>query len=500
MNPDKVTKEGQKDAPLNATQYGDIRIPLQALTPRQIGRIKSELGYFTGGEHKSAAVEADKLLVIPRATAHLCPINIEDKTCDGESLQDSSQLVRLRGYQQQAVDAMVQHGSGVVVAPCGSGKTTFGIAAIRRLGRRALVLVHTIDLAEQWRERVRQVLGIEAGVIGDGGHTEGPVTVALMQSLIRMDSFDLDDIGLRYGTIVIDESHKVPCDTLQQLLAYLPGKHRFGLTATPERTDGQTPLLFWSIGPEICRITQEQLIEDGHLLRPEVVTVETGWNIDAQGIIPEVRRAKAIQWQMEGMTEAQIQRKLRLYQWDGEDRIPDWLLTEIYSYLTTDESRNNIIKHIACRQIQEGRTVLILSQRVNHCVQLAKSITEAGYEAHALTGKLAKKKRAALLEGFKSGTIPCLCATQLADEGLDVPRLDRVILACPSRSAPRAIQRLGRLMRPCEGKDTPRLFDLVDDFKTFQSQARSRLRAYREALGGFEHRNINMGGRIRGVA
>ena len=296
---------------------------------------------------------------------------------------------------------------------------------------------------------------------------------------------------------MVDEAHKTPCDTLQQLLAYLPGKHRFGLTATPERTDGQTPLLFWSIGPEICRITQEQLIEDGHLLRPEVVTVETGWDIDALGIIPEVRRGKALQWQMEGLSDSQIQRKLRFYNWDGEDRIPDWLLTEIYSYLTTDESRNNIIKHIACRQIQEGRTVLILSQRVNHCVQLAKSITEAGYEAHALTGKLAKKKRAALLEGFKSGTIPCLCATQLADEGLDVPRLDRVILACPSRSAPRAIQSWGD---SCDrARARIRHASLTWWMLSPPSRARhGKIAGIQTGSWGFEHRNINMGGRMRG--
>lgn len=484
----------------NAIRYGDIRIPLHSLTIRQIGMVKEQLSFFAGGERRSAATEQDGSLVIPRAAAFACPVSIEshDDMFAGNPLECGAPLIQLRGYQQRAVEAMVQQGAGVVVAPCGSGKTVLGLAAIQRLGRQALVLVHTIDLAEQWRERVRQVLGIEAGVIGDGQATEGQVTIALMQSLIRMDSFDLDDLGLRYGTVVVDESHKVPCDTLQRIMAYLPGRYRFGLTATPERTDGMTPLLFWTIGPEICRITQEQLIEDGHLLRPEVITVETGWNIDAQGIIPEIRTAKAIQFQAEGLSEGQIRKKLRFYEWDGEDRIPDWLLVEIYSYLTADENRNNIIRRIAVKELRENHTLLILSQRVNHCERLASIITAAGFEAHALTGHLSKKKRGALLDNFRDGVVRCVCATQLADEGLDVPRLDRVIIACPSRSAPRAIQRLGRLMRPAPGKGTPKLYDLVDSFRTFQSQSRARLKAYGEALGHFEHRTVDLS--CRGVA
>lgn len=88
-----------------------------------------------------------------------------------------------------------------------------------------------------------------------------------------------------------------------------------------------------------------------------------------------------------------------------------------------------------------------------------------------------------MLQRFREGSVKVLCATSLADEGLDIERLSRLILATPARAEGRTIQRLGRLMRPHPGKGTPVLYDLVDDLPMARRQHAARRRAYRKVLG-----------------
>jgi superfamily II DNA or RNA helicase len=151
--------------------------------------------------------------------------------------------------------------------------------------------------------------------------------------------------------------------------------------------------------------------------------------------------------------------------------------------LVDDKARNALIVSLAAQEANKGLTVLILSGRVDHCVTLAKSLQAAGVTAEALTGKVAKTKRTDILDRFKSGKLSVVCATSLADEGLDVSRLERLILATPARAEGRTIQRLGRLMRPHPGKAPPILYDLIDNAPMALRQQSARRRAYRKVLG-----------------
>ena len=294
--------------------------------------------------------------------------------------------------------------------------------------------------------------------------------------------------------VLVHNCHHIPCQTLQQLLANLPGRYRFGLSATPQRDDGLTPLLYLSVGRVVATISQEQLITDGHLMRPKVVQVMTGWNIDAMALIPAIVERKVAEAEEEGKNARSIAGIRRFFDWDGEGRLPDWLLSEVYSELASDEVRNYGIISLAHGLAISKSLVLILCNRKAHCEALALALLKKGIVATALTGDLSKKKRAAYLDSFRAGRLQVVVATQLADEGLDVPLLDRVILAAPSRSAGRTIQRLGRLMRPADGKQ-PVLYDLVDDFSSFQGQAKARMRAYRTALGTFDTSTIDWANR-----
>ncbi len=347
----------------------------------------------------------------------------------------------LRDYQEEAAAALVHNTQGVVVLPCGGGKTVVGAAVIARLGQPALVLVHTHDLLEQWRNTLRDALGVEPGIIAGGELKPDRVTVATIQTLITLGPSALWRLGQRFGLVIIDEAHHVPSETFRLVLGRIPAKYRFGLTATPERADGLTPLLTFGLGPIVFDLKHQRLVDAGYLVIPEVYRVDTNISVEADDY------------------------------------------TELVSALCKHEARNRQLLQLASECAHGGRCTLILSGRVTHCEQLAAALNEDGIDAAALTGRVPKKKRTALLGLFRAGELPILCATSLADEGLDVSRLERLILATPARAEGRTIQRLGRLMRPHPGKATPILYDLVDDHPMAQRHHAARRYAYRKALG-----------------
>lgn len=350
-------------------------------------------------------------------------------------------LLDPRPHQERGAAALVRHVQGVVIAPCGAGKSALAMAAVARVAQPALVLVRTRDLVEQWRSGLEAVLGRAAGVIAGGKHVPNIVTVATVQSLGAMSSDKLGELGRQFGAVVVDECHNATAPTDRRVLGHLPARYRFGMTATPERTDGLGGLLDLTIGPAVCRIEHRELIEGGHLVVPRVVPVPTGCSPDVE-------------------THAAL-----------------------VAELVADEARNQQIAELAAREAHAGHTVLVLSGRTEHCEALATMLRAKGISAEALIGKATRARRAGLLGRFRSGGLAVLCATSLADEGLDVPRLDRLVLATPARAAGRTIQRLGRLMRPFAGKAQPVLFDLVDEGRIARAQFRARSAAYRTVLG-----------------
>ncbi|ACY13389.1 DEAD/DEAH box helicase [Haliangium ochraceum] len=348
---------------------------------------------------------------------------------------------RLRDYQERAAATLAARVQGCAIMPCGSGKTVLGAATIARIGQPAIILVHTRDLVEQWLQTARDALGCRAGTIAGGTIEPADVTVATVQSLLAMDASTRRQLGQRFGTVVVDEAHRAPSRTFREVLSYLPGKYRFGLTATPKRSDGLTAMLNLCIGPELFRIGHRELVDAGHLVVPRVVAVETGTAVGA--------RSHAA----------------------------------VVSELAQHTRRNQQLVSLVTREARAGCSVLVLSGRVAHCEQLAESLVADGVEAVALTSRMPKHKRSDVLERFRAGTLRVVCATSLADEGLDVARLERLILATPARAEGRTVQRLGRLMRPHPDKRPPVLYDLVDDMPLARNQFAAREQAYRQVLG-----------------
>jgi len=417
--------------------------------PEYISRVR--YGRWVGAtpEEISLLEEQDGLATIPRGAVALVReavraagqelAFVDRRTVCPEVQYDFG--FELRSYQERAVMALVNRSQGCAIVPCGGGKTVIGTAAIARTGQPALILVHTHDLVEQWSATVKDALGLDAGIVAGGKFELRQITVATVQSLITLDDSARADLAVRFGTVILDEAHHAPASVFREVLSWLPGKYRFGLTATPERSDGLTPMLHLCIGPELFRIDHQQLVDAGHLVVPRVVPVSTGATTNAE------------------------------------------THSAIVGDLATDPDRNRLIVELVAREARAGCSVLVLSGRVEHCQRLSKLITAAGTEAMALTSKVAKHKRSGILDRFRDGSLKVVCATSLADEGLDISRLERLVLATPARAEGRTIQRLGRLMRPHPGKRTPVLYDLVDDIPLARRQFAARKRAYRKVLG-----------------
>lgn len=342
----------------------------------------------------------------------------------------------------------------VVVHNCGGGKTTLGALIVARLLRTTIVLVHTEDLLDQWVGTIRTWLGIEPGTVRDGKITPGPVVVAMVQTLAKyLDTPEGEAFARTFGVVLVDEAHHAPGPaTFQKCLRKLPALVRIGLTATPDREDELTALMDWSFGPRLLTVDVQTLIRRGWLMPPAIEMVETDFRFTYE--LPAVR--------------SPIDEHKRL--------------AKLGKALVNDKNRNDLIANLVTREWQSGETVLVLSNHKAHCRALGRLCVERGADARVLVSestKSGKAKRKETIEAMRTGAVRLVIATSLADEGLDIAPLSRVVLALPERARGRTTQRIGRLMRVCEGK-SPKLFDVVDPHvDTLVNRANERRRTYK---------------------
>ena len=352
-----------------------------------------------------------------------------DERSFGEPIDVQLHDIEPRPYQREAAELLRRHVQGMVVLPCGGGKTYTGIVAIALLGVSTLVVVPTRDLVDQWADDVRTVLHVEPAIFGTGKHDIGPITIATKDALSYHGELDLS----RFGFVIYDEGHRIPAVTGQALLRRVPARYRLGLTATPEREDGLTKMVRWSFGPPLLQKTIEELVDEGFLVLPRVEAIHTSFDYS----FPD--------------------------DWDWKD------LHALTDALAAHRPRRQTVLDLVSREPEQ--TWLLLSpSRGDLCWELAEEIRSLGITAQAVTStkppksvggkKLSRGKRRAIMDDFRAGNFRVLAATSLADEGLNIRHLSRIVFVLPEGTKNGTTQRLGRCMRP-EG-DAPIVYDLVD--------------------------------------
>jgi superfamily II DNA or RNA helicase len=395
----------------------------------------------------------DGALILPRATIGLV-IDMARRNGHHYHVEDNRRLLpsveftfkgKLRGYQLAAVADLGRRDFGTLQAPTGSGKTIIALAMIAWRKQPTLIIVHSKELLEQWKARIIEFLGIpceQIGTIGNGKMQVGEkITVGIVNSVYKLAG----EIRDRIGHLVIDECHRAPSRTFTECVTGFDAKYQLGLSATPWRRDGLTRLIWWFVGNTLHRIEASGLVESGDILPFRVILRETRF-------IPSCD--------------------------------PSEEYSRMLSELTEDPARNALIAADIAGEIENPGTILILSDRRAHCLQLKDCLAERNIKAEMLTGEMSASVRSDIVRRLNDGDIKVLIATaQLIGEGFDCKGLTTLFLATPIRFDGKLLQCLGRVLRPALGKDKAVVYDYCDSrVGVLRSAARARERVYQAAM------------------
>ena len=374
-------------------------------------------------------------------------LSIDDQRHSGKPL-DVQFDGKLTAIQQQAVNTLRNHDTGVFVAPPGVGKTVIGTWLIAERQCNTLVLVHRQPLLDQWVAQLALFLGLDARDIGQigGGRRKpnGQLDVAMIQSLVRKDR--VDDLVANYGHIIVDECHHLPAVSFERVLTEAKARFITGLTATPQRRDGHHPIIEMQLGP--IRFTVDARNQAAHRpFKHNLIIRETGLSLD-----------------------------------DNDLRIQD-----IYRRLIADKQRNNLIFDDVLQALEEGRSPILLTERKEHLEYFADRLRKFTRNLIVLQGgKSAKRRRDDLsqLAAIPDDEERLVLATgRYIGEGFDDARLDTLFLALPVSWKGTLIQYAGRLHRLHPDKTEVRIHDYVDgNVPMLARMFERRLRGYR-AIG-----------------
>lgn len=381
---------------------------------------------------------------ITRVDVRICPIRARK--------YDSH--INLYDYQENAVEAVLWAKNGILVAPCGSGKTQMGLEAVARIGGKTLWLTHTTDLLTQSMNRAKQCFGLpssEYGTITAGKVNVGnTLTFATVQTASNIDLSQYRD---EWDCIIVDECHKAVGSPTRMMMFYrvlsaLSARFKLGLTATPYRADGLERCMFALLGDIIHEVPQSAVA--GNTVPVRVKFVDTGYKPDVEKIT------------------------------DGDGTLN---YAKLISDITEDKDRNDVIVGEIQRAAQNG-AVLVLSDRLQHLDALERVVRNSGQLTARLgiaSTKAEKERRARILTDLNNGALNVVFATyKLAKEGLDVPNLRTVVLACPVKDKTTVIQSAGRVARKANGKEYGTVVDFSDDFGMLYGYEKKRRGYYKK--------------------
>jgi DNA excision repair protein ERCC-3 len=318
----------------------------------------------------------------------------------------------LRDYQRQAVDGFFDGGSGVVVLPCGAGKTLVGAAAMAKAKATTLILVTNTVAGRQWKRELIARTTLTEDEIGEysGERKEiRPVTIATYQVMTRkskgeyrhLDLFDSRDWGL----IVYDEVHLLPAPVFR-MTADLQSRRRLGLTATLVREDGREGDVFSLIGPKRYDAPWRDIEQQGWIAPAECVEVRVT------------------------LTEAE---RMGYAVADAEER---------YRVASTARTKMNVVKAVLDRH--PGEPALVIGAYLEQLEELGEAL-----DCPVIQGSTRNRERERLFDAFRRGEVPRLVVSKVANFSIDLPEASIAVQVSGTfGSRQEEAQRLGRLLRP----------------------------------------------------
>ncbi|MFQ5541283.1 MAG: DEAD/DEAH box helicase [Candidatus Binatia bacterium] len=326
----------------------------------------------------------------------------------------------LEGYQEEALEKLLHYPTGTLVGPPGCGKTNILLSAIPELKTTALIIVHTKELFEQTVQRCKDWLGVTPGVIGSGKWKPDDITVAMIQTLARRDLSEITDF---FGAILTDEGHHVAAKTWSSVLEQFPARYKYAFTATPQRKDGYTFLIWRYSGGKTAEIDPQDVVDAGRTVLPTFLFRSTN------------------------------------YQYRLDDK-GDWPI--MLNDLAFDENRNTEILAEIRESVPHCESALVLTDRVAHAELLARRLSRWDFDPVLLHGKLRAEDRRIAMGKVRAGTKLTIATIGIVGEGVDVPGWDLLYLVTPIAGGARTVQAIGRVARAKEGKSTASVIDFVD--------------------------------------
>lgn len=351
-------------------------------------------------------------------------IEIIDSRFDGQSI-DVTFNGQLTSLQLEALAELGSKENGVLSATTGFGKTVTAAALIAERGVNTLIIVDRTQLQFQWYEKLSSFLNLSSKEIGQFGGGKKKITgiidVATIQSLTSKQ--ELKSFITQYGQIIVDECHHISAFTFERVLKQVRTKYIHGLTATPIRKDGLHPIIFMQCGP--------------------------------------------VKYKVDNKTQAKVRPFVhRLMIRNTEFNTDSTDIQTIYKQLSLDEVRNQQLFNDVLNALEEGRSPIVLTERVNHLEALKKEFMGFAKNIIVLTGNHSKKGQKAELD--RLAQIPdhderlVLATGKYIGEGFDDSRLDTLFLTMPISWKGTLQQYVGRLHRLHENKREVRVYDYVD--------------------------------------
>jgi DNA excision repair protein ERCC-3 len=385
------------------------------ISPSKRGELKQQcirIGFPIRDE--AGYIEGDKL-----------SLSLKEKLPNGQPLE-------LRDYQREAVEAFHQQGShqgghGVLVLPCGAGKTVIGIASMVTLQCATLILTTNTSSVKQWKKEIIEKTNISEDLIGEytGNNKEiRPITIATYQILTHKSQQDQQFLHLNlfekrnWGLVIYDEVHLLPAPVFRAT-ASIQSTRRLGLTATLVREDGKEEDVFSLVGPKRYDIPWKRLEKKGFI---------------AQAVCTEVR-VEFDEFLKEIYYLSPARRQIRIAQ-ENPNKLP-------------------IIQKIIERH--KGLPTLIIGQYVDQLVDLGVLLN-----IPVITGKMKQEERDILYDHFRSGDIPVLAVSKVANFAIDLPDATVAIqISGTYGSRQEEAQRLGRILRPKKEYNMAHFYNIV---------------------------------------
>jgi superfamily II DNA or RNA helicase len=371
----------------------------------------------------------------------------------------------LRPFQANALAAwQLAERRGIIALPTGSGKTHVALAALAALGAPALVLVPTRVLLAQWVSRLRAVYDGPIGVHGDGERSLEAITIATFESAYR----HMDDVGQRFGLLVVDEVHHFASGQRAEALEMCVAPARLGLTATPPETPEGLARIENLVGPVVCRHTIAQLSD---FLAP----------FDCISLPVSLTRAEQEQYRR---GQALFQGAFRRFRQEHRGSWHDFVVSasatrqgraalagyhEARRVVSLADNKLRLTDHLLARH--RGEPALLFTAENGAAYALSRRLL-----LPAITCDIGRAERAAILQRLREGKLRAVVSARVLNEGIDLPEARVGIILGGALGGREHVQRVGRLLRAAPGKRAI-IYELIAR-ETFELQHARRRNRY----------------------